>query len=236
MFDLDTRQDSHLTPAAGDSGLRYQALGQTQAQTQSALAHWLTLSLDHVGRGMVLVSEGGQVLHANRLARQALGPNHPMLIEQGRLRCRDPHDDRTLTDALQAALRRSLRRMLDLGGQANAAKADPATDRVSVAVLPIEGSASHGGAALVSLPQPSRCHDLAVQCFARQHGFTSAETSVLEALLAGQTPGSIARCKGVALCTVRTQVGQLRFKTGAHSIRQLLDRVGALPPMMGVVG
>ena len=228
MFDLEVRHDTHQTEAAAD--------GSARVQTQATLARWLTLSLDHVGRGMLLVSDGGQVLHANRLARQALGPDHPLLIEQGRLRCRNAHDDRSLAEALQAALRRGLRRMLDLGDHTGATPHEPTSGRVSVAVLPIEGSTGLGGAALVSLAQPSRTHDLAVQCFARQHGFTGAETSVLEALISGQTPNSIARSKGVALSTVRTQVSQLRVKAGAHSIRELLDRVGALPPMMGVVG
>ena len=59
--------------------------------------------------------------------------------------------------------------------------------------------------------------------------------SVLEALLAGRRPGDIAQAKGVKLSTVRTQIGQLRLKCGAHSIRELLDRVAALPPMMAVV-
>jgi DNA-binding NarL/FixJ family response regulator len=117
--------------------------------------------------------------------------------------------------------------MLHLGEGAN---------RVTVAVLPIDDEG--GGAALVSLEQPrrtQRTQDLAVQCYARQHSLTGAETAVLEALLDGQTPNDVARAKQVAVSTVRTQIGQLRLKTGTRSIRQLLDRVGGLPPMMVVV-
>jgi DNA-binding CsgD family transcriptional regulator len=190
----------------------------------TALAHWLSQTLDHVGRGMLLLTEGAHVLHANRLARQALGPAHPLQIQDGRLRARAGRDAAALAEALEAAMRRGLRRLLTLG--------EPG-QRVTVAVLPIDGEG--GGGALVSLPQPCRALDLAVQCYARQHGCTSAETVVLEALLAGQPPSAIARTKQVALSTVRTQIGQLRLKTGAHSIRDLLDRVGALPPMMAVV-
>jgi DNA-binding NarL/FixJ family response regulator len=58
---------------------------------------------------------------------------------------------------------------------------------------------------------------------------------VLEALLDGLSPSAVARAKYVAVSTVRTQISQLRLKTGARSIRQLLDRVAGLPPMMGVV-
>jgi DNA-binding CsgD family transcriptional regulator len=189
-----------------------------------ALARWLQETLDHVGRGMLLVTAGARVLHANRQARQALQSGHALVIEEGRLRGSGSRDDGLLADALEGAMRRGLRRMLSLG---------ETSDPVTVAVLPID--AEGGGAALVSLSQPSRSQDLAVHCFARQHGYTSAETSVLEALLSGERPADIARAKGVALSTVRTQIGQLRLKTGAHSIRQLLDRVASLPPMMAVV-
>lgn len=210
----------------------------------AALAHWLILSLDHVGRGMLLVSPSGEVLHANRLAQSALaGPGHALMVQQGRLCARHARDDRPLADAIDAAVRKGLRRMLTLGrGAAALAGGDGAP--ITVAVLPIAGQAAgptggaphaQGNAVLISLPQPSRSKDLAVQIFAREHGCTGAETVVLEALLAGQAPEAIAQSKKVQLCTVRTQIGQLRLKTASHTIRELLDRVAALPPMMVVV-
>jgi DNA-binding NarL/FixJ family response regulator len=102
--------------------------------------------------------------------------------------------------------------------------------------LPLDASGDAAdGAALVSLPQAGRTQDLAVHSFARQYRFSPAESEVLQALLGGRRPGDIARAKGVQLSTVRTQIGQLRLKCGAHSIRELLDRVAALPPMMALV-
>lgn len=196
------------------------------AEDHVALARWLSLTLDHVGRGMLLVSSGGRVLHANRLARQALEGPHPLRLDHGRLRAGSAQETLALMDALDAAMHRGLRRMLQLtpcgGGAA-----------ITVAVLPL--GAQGDGAALLSLPQSGRTQDLAVHSFARQHGFSGAETQVLEALLTGRRPSEIARAKGVKLSTVRTQIGQLRIKCGAHSIRELLDRVSALPPMMAVV-
>ena len=194
------------------------------ASEGATLARCLSKSLDHVGRGMLLVTDGGRVLHANRLARQALEFGHPLLIDDACLKARTGADSSRLNSALEAAMRRGLRHMLHLGSGQH---------RVTVAVLPIEDEV--GGAALVSLEQDRGAHNLAVQCFARQHGFTGAETVVLEALVAGQLAAEIATAKGVALSTVRTQIGQLRLKAGAKSIRHLLDQVGALPPMMAVV-
>lgn len=188
------------------------------------LARWLAQSLDHVGHGMLLVGDGARVLHANRLAHAALDDQAPLRIECGRLLARSAADSAALLDALHAAIQRGLRRMLTLGS---------GTQAVTVAVLPL--GAIGDGAALVSLPQSRRTQDLAVQSFARLHGFTTAETAVLEGLLAGRRPNDIALAKGVQLSTIRTQIGQLRQKCGAHSIRELLARVAALPPMLALV-
>jgi DNA-binding CsgD family transcriptional regulator len=75
------------------------------------------------------------------------------------------------------------------------------------------------------------CGQLSVQGFARCHGLTSAETAVLQALCDGLDPMEIARHNGVAVCTVRSQIGSVRAKTGAGSIRELLSRIAALPPL-----
>jgi DNA-binding CsgD family transcriptional regulator len=194
------------------------------AMPAAELAVRLLRSLDHVGRGMLLVGAGSRVLHANRLASQDLADGHPLSVCAGRLQARNAEDAPRLAEALQAAMQRGLRQLLHLGQGARS---------VTVAVLPIDDEG--GGAALVSLEQPRRRQDLAVQCYARQHGLTGAETAVLEALLDGLTPSDVARAKRVAVSTVRTQIGQLRVKTGSRSIRQLLDRVGGLPPMMVAV-
>ena len=188
------------------------------------LARWLAQSLDHVGHGMLVVGEGARVLHANRLAHAALDDQAPLRIECGRLLARSAADSAALLDALHGATQRGLRRMLTLGSGAHA---------VTVAVLSL--GVVGDGAALVSLPQSRRTQDLAVHSFARLHGFTTAETAVLEGLLAGRRPGDIALAKGVQLSTIRTQIGQLRQKCGAHSIRELLARVAALPPMLALV-
>jgi DNA-binding CsgD family transcriptional regulator len=200
-----------------------QPLRQTPVPVGADLAMLVLRSLEHVGRGMLLVAEGGRVLHANRLALQAL-VSHPLVLANGLLLAREAADAKRLEAALQAGLRRGLRHLLQLGS---------GEQSVTLAVLPIE--AGGGSAVLLSLEQASRGQDMAVQWYARQNSLSVAETGVLEALLGGQSPADIASSKGVALSTVRTQIGQLRLKTGSRSIRQLLDRVGGLPPMMQLV-
>ena len=40
---------------------------------------------------------------------------------------------------------------------------------------------------------------------------------------------------GVGIATVRSQIGSIRQKTGADSIRSLVRQVAVLPPLMGVL-
>ena len=50
-----------------------------------------------------------------------------------------------------------------------------------------------------------------------------------------QQRGSGAAQHGVGLATVRTQIGCIRSKVGAQSIRDLLRMVGTLPPMLSAL-
>jgi DNA-binding CsgD family transcriptional regulator len=207
------------------------ARGPGAAPGHGAPPAWLVATLEHIGRGIVVVAALGRVVYANRLARQALeAEGHPLRIAEGALLARPGADAGALADALEAAQRRGLRRLLELG------RGRP--DAMAVAVLPLPADAlgpGTGGTALVSLPLARRTQDLALAAYARVCELTAAETAVLEALAAGASPAEIAREKGVAMSTVRTQICQLRLKTGCRSIRQLVQRVLGLPPMVGVV-
>ena len=58
---------------------------------------------------------------------------------------------------------------------------------------------------------------------------------MLAALCAGQRPSEIAAALCVALSTVRTQIGSIRAKTGAESIRALVRQVAVLPPLVSAL-
>ncbi len=55
---------------------------------------------------------------------------------------------------------------------------------------------------------------------------------MLIALCDGVPPAVAAAQHGVAISTVRTQIGSIRAKTGAASIRDLIHKVASLPPLM----
>ncbi|HNT40216.1 MAG TPA: LuxR C-terminal-related transcriptional regulator [Rubrivivax sp.] len=183
---------------------------------------WLALMLDEIDYGMLLLGEAGKVLHANHAARAELDAEHPLLLRGNELLARRPADATLLLEAMQAA-GRGLRRLLMLG----------APQAVSIAVVPL--AARLGAlpqATLLLLGKKRVCERLSVQCFARSHGLTAAEARVLEALCQGLDPRAVAAQHGVGLATVRTQIGSIRAKTGAQSIRELVRLVAVLPPMV----
>ena len=66
-------------------------------------------------------------------------------------------------------------------------------------------------------------------------GLTPTETRVLELLCSGVPPARIAELQGVRISTIRTQIGGIRTKTGGRSIRDVVNMVALLPPMVPVL-
>lgn len=197
-------------------------LGPERRSASSLGNRWLALMLDEVDYGMVL-TEGTRVLHANHVALADLDDGHPLQLGGGVLRARDPQDMLHLQEALAGA-QRGLRRLVTVG---------EGERRVSLAVVPLGALGLGGpGATLVMMGKRQVCQRLSVQWFARSYLLTPAETRVLEGLCEGLEPREIAELHAVGLATVRTQIGSIRAKTGADSIRSLVGQVAKLPPMV----
>ena len=188
--------------------------------------HWLAATLDEIDYGLMLLDAAQRVAHINQAARAELDAAHPLQLRGAALHTRRPQDATALHDALAAARERGLRRLIEIGDGAR---------RTSVAIVPL-AAADPNFATLLMFGKRSVCEALSVQGFARCHGLTAAETRVLIELCQGTPPGEIAHELGVAISTVRTQIGNLRLKTGAESIRALVRQVAVLPPLMGVLG
>lgn len=192
----------------------------------AAVARCLALALDEIDYGLLLLDDDGCVVHANHAARSELEGAEALQLAGRELRTRAACDSAPLSEALAGA-RRGLRRLVTLGA---------AGRRVSVAVIPLAPASGDGGqATLVVLGKQQMCGHLAVQCYARSHGLTPAESRVLEALCDGLDPRAVAEHHGVGLATVRTQIGHIRAKTGAASIRELVRQVSVLPPMVSTL-
>jgi len=183
--------------------------------------------LDTLDYGMLLISETLDVSHINKAARRDMDTQHPLQWMGGQLHARLVRDQQPLRDALVGATQRGLRRLLQLGDE---------RQRISVAVVPLPalGADDQAGAAVL-LGKRQVCEALTVEWYARAHGLTMAETTVIKGLCADLTPQEIAARQGVGLATIRTQIGSIRIKTGANSIRALVQQVALLPPLVSAL-
>lgn len=189
-------------------------------------AAWLSRMLDEIDYGMLLVTPQAHVTFMNHAARLELDGRHPLQLHGRTLGAHQPQDVAPLYDALAAA-QRGLRKLITVG---------EGDQRVSVSVVPLPECAGRGAPlTLLVLGKRRVCEQLSVQGFARSVSLTPAETRVLEALCGGVRPSDIARDGGVAVSTVRTQIGSIRAKTGAASIRHLVQQVAVLPPLVGAL-
>lgn len=180
--------------------------------------------LDEIDYGLVLVSARGDILHANHLARHELASGRLLngLVGETLATCTAELGTQ-LAAAIQGAVQ-GRRRLLYLahGGHL-----------LPVAVIPMARALEDPNPSVLLVMARQRAGDnLALQMFAREHSLTPAEESVLRALCDGRDVDEIAVQNGVAESTVRTQVRSLRDKTGAGGIRQLVQRVLALPPVV----
>jgi DNA-binding CsgD family transcriptional regulator len=204
---------------------RHRETAASESMPQAAW-HWLAAALDELDYGIVLLFDGTHVAHINDAARVELDDRHPLQLQGNELHARLARDVAPLHEAVSDASLRGLRRLLTLGKDA---------ERASVSVVPLEASDSGPRAVLVVLGKRSMCESLSVQGFARSYGLTAAETRVLVALCNGVPPAQAALELGVAISTIRSQIGSMRQKTGAESIRALVRQVAILPPVKGAL-
>jgi DNA-binding CsgD family transcriptional regulator len=198
------------------------------AAAPSLGARWLMAALDEIDYGIVLLNaQTGQVQHVNHTARAELDSDHALQLLAQTLRARDPVDAAHLQRALDDASRRGMRKLLTVGaGEA----------QVNLSIVPLRAGGDDGQTpALLMFGKRRVSGELAVQAFARIHGLTPCETRILLALCEGVLPADAAARNGVALSTVRSQIGSIRAKTGASSLRNLIHKVASLPPLMGAL-
>lgn len=181
-------------------------------------------ALNEMDYPLAIVDGELRILFANREALALPVAECGVCCREQRLRLSAAADQSRLTDAVIAAIGRGLRRWLLLGAEGAAA--------ATLAVVP----ARSGSAAMLIFGRRSLCQTLSIEAFGRQCGLTASETRVLRDITDGALPGEIARSRGVALSTVRTQIAALRAKTGARDLRDLLRLVATLPPMARMDG
>ena len=182
--------------------------------------------LDEIDYGIVLLSAEHRVVYCNHAARRELNADHPLELVAATLRARRTKDEVLLIAALRAATLQGLRRMLTF---------DTGKGTIPVAVVPTSDRDGNGPAILLMLGRSQVCEALSAHGLANCLGLTPAERAVLSQLSAHQRPVDIARTLCVALSTVRTHLANIRIKTGASSIRALVELLARLPPLTSVL-
>ena len=201
------------------------AMPGAEREALSPLARCMAHMLDEIDYGMLLVDADAQVLYLNHAARRELDSDHPLQLAGHVLVAANAGDAVALQDALAEA-QRGKRRLMTLGS---------GEQFVGISVVPLNEADARSGATLLVLGKRSVAPLLSVQGYARAVALTPAETRVLELLCSGVQPTAIASRQGVAVSTVRTQIGSIRAKTGANSIRELVRQVAVLPPLVGAL-
>jgi DNA-binding CsgD family transcriptional regulator len=207
--------------------IRPTADGQHAPSNLPVNAALLMLVLDEIDYGMLLTTSGGTLRYANRMALSEILCDGPVSVSGGQVQARDVADQDVLRTALMDATR-GRRRLIELGRLGGT---------MSVAVLPMERNEDGAGEPLALLVFGKRrhCEALTVDFYARTRGLTSAESGVLHDLCLGATPKEIAHGRSVAISTVRTHISSIRQKTRTQSIRDLVHRVTALPPITSAI-
>lgn len=177
--------------------------------------------LDEIDYGLMLVDDDALVRYANRVALQECGASRGLHLDEGRVSPRTAQDHAPFHRAL-ASSTQGRRSLLSVA-------AGDAT--LSLAVVPLTGAPLSTARTLLVMGKREACPPLSVDFFARAHQLTAAEAAVLRGLCNGLRPVEIAAGGGVAISTVRTQIGAIRSKTGTTGIRELVGRVAALPPI-----
>lgn len=195
---------------------------ERRAAPTPPLTRWLTLMLDEMDHGMLLVTHAGTLRHANEPARRELACNERLTLVDHQIRAVH-HEEAQLIGQALADASRGRRRLLWLG------RREPG---LSIAVVPLPEE-TPGGEALVLLVlgrrQPGDA--MTIDFYARAQGLTDAEARVLRALCSGLRPKQVAHEFDVAVSTVRTQISSIRHKTQTASIRDLMSHIAALPPI-----
>jgi DNA-binding CsgD family transcriptional regulator len=227
---MNSLNDSSSAPARGmlhegaGTTLRYSGPDRREERHRGA---WVTLALDEIDYGTVVLNADWQIVHVNHRARVDLARADVVRRDGDRLCAANAVDSAPLNSAIEGALVRGLRRIVVLGDGER---------RTCVGVIPLpKGKYPEECAVLLITERASVCEALSVQWFALNHGLTPAEGEVLQSLCRGDPPAQVALRHGVAISTIRTQISTIRQKTGAQNLSALVRAIARLPPLMSAL-
>lgn len=191
----------------------------------------LTRALDEVDYALMLFQRDQRFQYGNHLARAMLNRGDRLYLDQGQLKARVTAHQSTLQTGFAKAAQ-GVRCLLDIPTQVQAG-ADSA-----LALVPLGHPAewpSHAVPVLLISCRPALCAPLSLRFFAQANALTRTEEAVLGDLTQGLEVEEIARQRDMAVSTARSHVKQLRLKTRSGSMRELLNKLAMLPPVVSAV-
>jgi DNA-binding CsgD family transcriptional regulator len=178
---------------------------------------------DELAHGVLIISMDGYLLHANPAAWQELSKRQVLRLQHNYLQAHSFVDAAVLEEAMAklADGKRSLIRMKGSDGPS-----------LTLAAIPLKldiGLRPHAAALIFA--RTSVCEPPMLCFFARNHGLTRTEEHVLDILCQGYSAPQIAVQMKIAVSTVRSHIRSLCAKTKSSSVRELINRLGVLPPV-----
>lgn len=186
-------------------------------------------SLDALGSAALLLDGRGRVIQASRAAEALLARGNALTVRAGRLVAADDDSGAVFARRLATALARARQcQPVTVDPVPLPARDGVAGLMVELQPLPVEREMFGTGAVLLALLKPW-CDDAALMATLRSHlGLTGAETEIALRLMSGEAPLAIARARGVAIATVRSQVQAVYAKLGVHHQTGLVARLLAM--------
>lgn len=188
----------------------------------------LSLALDTIPNGFVLLSADGTISHCNSAAERILRVNDALKVVDGRLTMRDPQ----LAKALAAAIRLDNKKILSERGSGLPAKGSNG-EKGMLYVLPLvsknlKNRFKSAPMTAVFLTSEGSQNALPHDALNVLYDLTPAEIRVCELLVAGDTPSEIAEKVGVAVSTIRTHLLRIFEKTGVNRQAELVRKISSL--------
>lgn len=187
----------------------------------------MSLVLDRLTVGVLLVNRDLRVIEANAAAREILDEEDGLFVQRGVLRAAHPPETHALASAL------TLR-----GDDVSEANRILAVTRRSgarplqVVVFPLPGNSARGVDAALFLSDPARRSEANAEFLRIVYGLTRAETRLARLLATGERLDQAARQLGITVKTARTHLRRILSKTEterqADLIRLLLQGIGQI--------
>lgn len=213
----------HALPDAPASGSV-----EAPATKEGLLSGMFARVLDEVDHGLILLDPSGHIVHANHAARRELALGRFLQRQaDDQLQACALHAQAQLHHAWNEALR-DARSIVEL---------EHGDETLTLAFIPLGSrpASARIDHVLIILSRTDAVQSLTLQMFARARGLTTTEQSVLGQLCAGRHAEQIAEQQGVQVSTVRTHIKNMRQKTGAGSIGEMVQRVSRLPQIVSTL-